>query len=70
MPLLWRKGEYLAYSENGYENRKWHWEGSKELRCFVLTDEGWQEAEGRVTLQDGTLSLSLQEQEALLICEK
>lgn len=70
MPLMWQKGEYIAYSENGYENREWHWDGGAEFCCFVLTDEGWQKAENRVVYSDGCLTLSLQPLEVLLICEE
>ena len=70
MPLLWRTGEYLAYSENGCENRQWHWSGGMRIDCFVLSDEGWRRVEGRVSLDDESLRLSLRPREALLIRER
>ena len=69
MPLLWRDGEFMAYSENGYENREWLWNGGENVSAFELTDEGWRKAEGRARVQNGRVVLSLKPREALLICE-
>lgn len=66
-PLLWREGEYLAYSQNGYAAREWLWDGPKIRGCFSWTENGWLPADEKCEQRDGRLILSLKPEEALLL---
>lgn len=74
-PLPWVTGrkEIMAYSKNGYSRKRWtlpaDWDGVTEVTVCTVTPEGLADPQ-TITVEDGTLTLSLDSDTMLSIQPK
>lgn len=71
VPALWNQQEIIAYSRQGYRSRTWllpgSWKRARSVEVARISMEGLQPKQTRVKIRSGTLTLSLEPDEAVSI---
>lgn len=71
VPVLWKNRQLMAYSEQGYQERKWHlppgWQGVRNVDVYRVGVNGTTLHSQSIPVKDKKITISVSSGEALLI---